>query len=706
MTDALIKVLLVDDDEDDYVVTRDMLAETKGRFDLDWLTQFDSAVDAMCRNEHDVYLLDYHLGEHNGLDLLREANSGGCIGPVILLTGQAGQDVDREATEAGFADFLEKGQINSVLLERSIRYSIMHARTLDALRESEAHFRATFDQAAVGIAHNATDGTWLQVNQRLCDIVGYSAEELLELNFQDITHPDDIEFSNTAMQSFLAGEIDAHTCEKRYLHKDGSVIWVNRTVSLVRGNLQKPKHFVAIIEDITERKRMEAQLLHDALHDSLTGLPNQTLFMDRLEHVVEQTKRNEDYLFAVLFVDLDRFKLINDSIGHIIGDQLLTELARRLEQCVRPGDTVARFGGDEFTILLDDLKDASESLQVAERIRKDLTLPFNLSGHEIFTNASIGIALSNIGYQCAEDVLRDSDIAMYRAKACGKARHEVFNPDMHICAVDHWKLDGDLRRAIERDEFLVFYQPIVSLVSGKITGVEALARWQHPQRGLLLPEEFIPFAEETGTINIISEWLLRKACAQSRIWHDDGYPLRLAVNFSGKQFQSQNLAVLIMSVLEETGLASQFFDMEITESVAMQNIDSGIPILSELSNMDISISIDDFGTGHSSLGYLKRFPINTLKIDQSFIRGMTSESKDTAIPKAIIAMAHGLKLRVVAEGVETQEQLAFLHEHACDSMQGYFFSHPLPECELTTLLHTDRVLPPYYKNDLRYASNR
>ncbi|MEO5573503.1 MAG: EAL domain-containing protein [Gammaproteobacteria bacterium] len=703
----MIKVLLVDDDEDDYIATRDILAELNGRFTLQWITRFEEALEIMCRNEHDVYLLDYHLGQHNGVELLRAASIGGyCTGPVILLTGEADYDMDLEATNAGFADFLEKSQITALLLERSIRYSITSSRTLEALRESEAHFRATFDQAAVGIAHNAIDGTWLQVNQRLCDMLGYSSEELLRLSLQDITYPEDLDTDESSLRSFMEGEISSHVCEKRYHHKDGSIIWLSRTTSAIHGPAHKPHHFISIVEDVTERKRLESQLIHDALHDALTGLPNQTLFMDRLEHAIEQTRRNTDHLFAVLFLDLDRFKLINDSIGHLIGDQLLIELAQRLQHCVRPGDTVARFGGDEFTILLDDLKDLDEATQVAERIRKDLVNPFHLSGHEVFTNASIGIALSSVGYERAEDVLRDSDIAMYRAKGRGKARHEIFNPGMHVCSVDLWKLDVDLRRAIERDEFLVFYQPIVSLLTGKITSVEALLRWQHPERGLILPEDFISLAEETGAINIISEWLLRKACAQSRIWHDDGYPLRLAVNFSGKQFESPNLAMLIMSVLEETGLASQFFDMEITESVAMQNIDSGVPLLSELSNMDISISLDDFGTGHSSLGYLKRFPVNTLKIDQSFIRGMSSASKDTAIPKAIIAMAHGLKLRVVAEGVETQEQLAFLYEHHCDSMQGFLFSRPLPEDELTTLLETDRGLPLYHiKKDLRHASN-
>ncbi|MEO5573504.1 MAG: EAL domain-containing protein [Gammaproteobacteria bacterium] len=547
--------------------------------------------------------------------------------------------------------------------------------------QSKEDFRMLIDQAPDAIFIADAKGVYIDVNSSACRMLGYARDELIGKTMVDLLRPEDLPRLENFSQHQLLLQGHQHLEEWELLCKNGTYLPVEISARML------PDHrWQAFVRDISERKRLEARLVHEAFHDALTGLPNQASFMKRLEQAVEQNRRQSDHLYAVLFLDLDRFKFINDSIGHIVGDQLLASLARRLELCVRHGDTVARFGGDEFTILLKNFKDVNDVTQVADRIKRELAMPFNLSGHEVFTNASIGIALSASGYERAEDVLRDSDIAMYRAKARGKARHEIFNPGMHASSVELWKLDADLRRAIERDEFMIFYQPIVSLINGKIIGVEALARWQHPVRGLVMPEDFIPLAEETGAITVIGEWVLRKACAQSKLWHDAGYSLRLAVNFSARQFQSQNLPKLIKSVLDETGLPPQFFDMEITESVAMQNIDSGIPILSELSSMDINISIDDFGTGYSSLGYLQHFPVNTLKIDRSFICSMTSAAKDTAIPKAIIAMAHGLKLRVVAEGVETQEQLAFLHEHHCDSMQGYLFSRPLPADKFTELL--------------------
>jgi diguanylate cyclase (GGDEF)-like protein len=432
------------------------------------------------------------------------------------------------------------------------------------------------------------------------------------------------------------------------------------------------------------------ELLDASMHDALTDLPNRVLFLKRLKQALERAKADPAYLFAVLFLDLDRFKVINDSLGHLIGDQLLITVAGRLKSCLRSGDTVARLGGDEFTILLENIGDASDATLVADRLQNELALPIHLEGFKLFTSASIGIALSTTGYDRPEDILRDADTTMYRAKARGPACHELFNPGMRTHAVELRELETELRRAVEQQEFRVYYQPIVSLATGQITGVEALLRWQHPQRGLIGPSEFIALAEETGLIIPLGEWVLRTACAQAKAWYTAGYScLRLAVNVSIRQFQRgsgrQDLPELVTTILDETGLAAQALELEITESIPLINNDFNRDILNKLKTLGLQLALDDFGIG-SSLNVLKQFPINTLKIDRSFVKEISHNPDDAAIIKAIISIAHELKVRVIAEGVETKEQLAWLRVQQCDEIQGFLFSPPIPAPALTKLL--------------------
>jgi len=550
-------------------------------------------------------------------------------------------------------------------------------RHLAEMQESEERFRSAFDLAPIGMALVSVDGRWLQVNQSLCKIVGYSEEELLKLNYQAITHPEDFAGFMYHIDEVVEGKILTHQMEKRYRHKLGHNVWVLVGVSLIRDSESNSSHLILQIQDITDRRNAEEQLVHEAFHDALTGLPNRAWFMEQLGRSLDQVKLNKDRLFAVLFLDLDRFKTINDSIGHMVGDQLLIGIAERLRHCLRPGDRIARLGGDEFTILLNGIRDANCAIEVAENIQRHVSQPFNLGGYEACTSTSIGIAFSNTDYERPEDFLRDADTAMYQAKLLGKARHVVFDKGMHVDAMNLLQLESDLRRAIDRQEFLIGYQPIVSLKTGRLSGFEALVRWQHPDRGLIRPNDFIAVAEETGFIVPIGQWVLLEACSQMRRWQKE-FPvaesLYVSVNLSGKQFTHSNLVHQISRILNITGLESHSLKLEITERIVMENIEGATGILEQLRALGVELSIDDFGTGYSSLSYLHRLPIDTLKIDRSFISCMGDNNENKEIVRTIILLAQNLKMGVVAEGIETEEQLSQLRELNCHDGQGFLFS--------------------------------
>ncbi|HEX8191033.1 MAG TPA: diguanylate cyclase, partial [Pyrinomonadaceae bacterium] len=460
-------------------------------------------------------------------------------------------------------------------------------------------FRSAFDYAAIGMALVSTEGRWLQVNRSLCQILGYTEEELLLTDFLSVTHPDDLPTALSNIGQLLKGKVAASQMEKRYIHKSGHEVWVHWSVSLVRDQYSKSVHLIFQIQDITDRKLAEQQLHHDAFHDALTGLPNRALFMDHLKLAIARSRRNATTKFAVLYLDLDRFKVINDSLGHTIGDQLLVGIADRLKKNLRPGDTVARLGGDEFTVLIEDIADETESIQVAERIQKELSVPFTLSGREVFTTVSMGIAPSATGYERAEDILRDADTAMYRAKSAGKARYEIFDKAMHARAINLLQMETDMRRALEREEFVLHYQPIVALENFSLRGFEALVRWQHPERGFISPMDFIPVAEETGMIVPLGEWVMREACRQMNGWQKMfplEHPLFITVNLSSKQFTQATLISTFADILKETGVKPQSVKLEITESVVMENIETATDMLRQLRGLGVKLAIDDFGT--------------------------------------------------------------------------------------------------------------
>jgi diguanylate cyclase (GGDEF)-like protein/PAS domain S-box-containing protein len=604
--------------------------------------------------------------------------------------------------------------------------AIDRQRAEEALRESQEQLQAILDNSTAVIYMMDTQNRYILVNRRYEELFHITKEQIIgqtldenwpqeiadaltannqkaleagmPIELEEVILQDDglhtyisikVPIHNAAGVAYAVCGVSTDITERKRTEeavqktRDELEIWVReRTAELAKANEE-------LQAEIAERQRVQEQLLHDAFHDALTGLANRALFMDRLEHAVERAKRHPDYLFAVLFLDLDRFKVINDSLGHLIGDQLLISIAHRLEVCLRPIDTIARLGGDEFTILLEDIKDISEVIPIADRIQRSLALPVNLNGHEVFTNGSIGITLNTTGYDQPEQLLRDADIAMYHAKELGRARYQVFDPGMHNRVVELLRLETDLRRAIERQEFQVHYQPIVMLATGTIVGFEALIRWQHPKRGLVFPAEFISVAEETGLIFPIGRWVLHEACRQMRQWQAQfpmNPPLTLNVNLSSKQLFQPDLIEQINQILQETGLDARSLKLEITESGVMENAELATTLLLQLRALDIQLAIDDFGTGYSSLSYLHQFPIDTLKIDCSFVSRIGVDHENLEIVQTIVTLADNLGINVTAEGTETAQQLAQLRSLECKYGQGYFFSPPLDSTAVEALI--------------------
>ena len=552
---------------------------------------------------------------------------------------------------------------------------------LDALQESQERYALA--------AHGANDGLWdwnlttdtVYYSPRWKAMLGYADQDIGNNpeSWYQVVHPDDLPLVESRITDHLAGKTSHLEVEHRMLHSDGKYRWMLNRGIAERDSSGRPGRMAGSQTDVTVRKLAEERLAHDAFHDSLTGLPNRALFKNLLQHAFSAGQRRKDALYAVLFIDLDRFKMVNDSLGHLIGDQLLIAVGHRLSELIRPSDTIARFGGDEFAILLEDMTGVDDATQIAQRIQQELPIPFMIDGHEVFSTASIGISLSSTGHDRPENLLRDADLAMYQAKINGKARFEIFDEKMHASTMEHLRLETDLRRALERNEFLLHYQPILSLETHRITGFEALIRWQHPSRKFIPPADFIPIAEETGLITDIGRWVLREASLKLSQWQQQfpsEPPLTMSVNLSAQEF-TPGLINQVNHIQQEIALEPFSLKLEITERMLMDNPHSVSSLLFELRKMGIGLHIDDFGTGYSSLSYLHDFPIDVLKIDQSFIKKMNLDRKNLEIVKTIISLARNLNMEIIAEGVETEDELQQLKLLKCGNVQGFLVSKPV-----------------------------
>ena len=563
----------------------------------------------------------------------------------------------------------------------------------EALRQSEERYRTVVKQAAEGIfiAHIDTK-LILEANAAYRDLLGYSAKDMLGLG---LTLYDVVARDRESIDRYVEQILEKSSQflgEQRHLRKDGSLVDVEVSSSVISyGNGEA---LCVIVHDLTERRVLEDRLRHQAFHDVLTDLPNRQLFVDRLGHALARMERRRDRQVAVLFMDLDNFKVVNDSLGHQKGDSLLVLMAMRLKRCLRSEDTLARFGGDEFTVLLEDVEGADVPVRVAERIIEELRNPFVLEGQEVYARGSIGIAIGEARNKDSDDLLRDADTAMYRAKDEGTG-YSVFDPAMGNRAFDRLEAENDLRRAVEQEEFVLHYQPIMSLQTGEIFAVEALVRWEHPERGLLNPDDFVPLAEDSDLVVPMGEQVLRVACFRAKEWqvkHPRTPPLVMSVNLSARQLSRPNLAETVKGILKETGLDGSCLTLDVTETVYVSTLAGNTATLDSLRDLEARIFIDDFGTGYSSLAYLKRLPADALKIDKSFVKGLGEDMEDTAIVQMVIELAHTLGLEVIAEGVETEEQVTLLEEMGCDMAQGYHFTKPLPAEEIPALLTS---APPF-----------
>ncbi len=811
-----IRILVVEDNPGDVRLIQATLTEADPRgFAVTLAATLADGLARLADSAFDLVLLDLSLPDSFGLDTLARLRAQAPALPIVVLTGNSDEQQAVKAVQAGAQDYLVKGQGGPDLLARAIRYAIERARSDQALRRSEAQLRAIFDNAAVGIALWSAEGRCLNCNSTFAEMLGHQVAEVVGRGWAELSHPDDLPSAQSACGDLHGGRIAQLDLETRFLTRAGEVVWVrinssladiaghdgpvavamiedvtekkrledyqrlaaqvvdgtsegvfitdadlrilhvnpafttltgfepaevvghkpsimssgrhgrdfykrlwdelaakgrwqgeiwNRrktgelfaewlSISMVRNARGDVTNYVAVFSDITSRKQNEERLNYQANHDPLTTLPNRSLFMERLSRALARAHRNH-LLVAVLFLDLDGFKGINDTHGHLVGDLLLQAVAERLSSCVRQGDTVARLGGDEFTIILEDIADFRDAAVVAQKILKQFANPFMLEDHHLRVTTSIGVAVYPADGTDGLALLHSADEAMYRAKKQGKNAYQFHSEELNAQAFERMSLESALRLALERDEFRLYYQPIYDLASGRLISAEALLRWQHPEIGLVAPAHFLPLAEETGLILPIGRWAIEQACRQAAGWARQGCrDLKVAINLSRSQLFSFDIIGCLSAALADSGVDPALIQLEIPESSVMSGTPENEAVVRKLKALGVCIAIDDFGTGYSSFGNLRRLPVDILKIDQSFVRDITQDADDAKIVNAITAIAHSLRMTVVAEGVETAEQVEFLRKSRCDAVQGYYFTRPGPADEIPGLLATKRGEP-------------
>jgi diguanylate cyclase (GGDEF)-like protein/PAS domain S-box-containing protein len=671
-------VLYVEDDED----IRDQLVHfLKRRVGaLHVATNGHEGLLAFDAHKPDIVVTDILMPVMNGLQMAEKIKRLSSATPIVVTTAFNETKFFLQAIDIGVDKYVIK-PVNTDALGDIL---LQCAHTI--LTEVERRLSATvFDNSSDAIMVSDHKNRIISVNSAFCEITGYAREEVLGKD------PKMLSAGRQQREFYLElwnslGETGKWSGEIWNRRKTGELYPEWLSISTVKNNHGGITHYVGIFSDITERKQAEERVRHLAHYDALTDLPNRTLFHDRLQQALIQALRSHEQV-AVMFIDLDRFKVINDTLGHCVGDLLLQAVAQRLTNCVRQGDTVCRQGGDEFVILLPTIIHAEDAALVAQKILDSVIQPYYLENHELHISSSIGISFFPNDGTSAEILMKNADVAMYRAKDLGRNNYQFYLAVMNERSFERLALETSLRRAIEHGELELYYQPLVGTNDGALIGMEALVRWHHHDLGLILPSQFIPLAEETGLIVSIGEWVLRTACTQAQAWCKQGYgQLRMSVNLSARQFRQPDFVGSVRAIIKDSGFDPHYLELEVTESMLMHNIEDNIITLNELKTMGIRIAVDDFGTGYSSLSYLKRLPIDTLKIDRSFVGEVIENRDDAAIVEAIISMAQSLMLKVIAEGVENQEQQIFLEAHRCDEMQGYYFSHPLPANQFVELL--------------------